>query len=106
MDQSFEEQKRLGRARKKVEAIKGFYRHFGVYLLVNISLLTTKAITLEQGEEFFTFNNFSMAIFWGLGVLFHAFGVFGTSLFLNSTWEDRKIQEFMEREKRKGTKWE
>lgn len=106
MENSFEEQKRLGRARKKVEAIKGFYKHFAVYLLVNMSLLIAKAVTLEPGEEFFEFGNFSMAIFWGLGVMFHAFGVFGTTLFLNSKWEERKIQEYMEKEKRKGTKWE
>ena len=106
MDQSFEEQKKLERARKKVEAIKGFYKHLAVYLLVNISLLVAKAISIDPGEEFWTFGNFNMAIFWGMGVLFHAFGVFGTSIFLNSNWEERKIQELMEKERRKGTKWE
>ena len=104
--ESFEEQKRLDRARKKVEAIKGFYKHLGVYLLVNISLLIADAVTTGPDEEFWTFGNFSMAIFWGLGVLFHALSVFGTGRFFGRNWEERKIQEFMEREKNKTKKWE
>lgn len=106
MENSFEEQKRLERARKKVGAIQGFYKHFAVYLLVNITLLIVKAVTLEPNEEFFEFGTFSMAFFWGIGVMFHAFGVFGTSLVLNSNWEESKIQEYMEKERRNGSKWE
>ena len=106
MDTSFEEQKRLERARKKVESIKGFYKHFLVYLIVNIIALVYKYLTLEAGEEFFSFNTFNMAFFWGLGVLFHAIGVFGPNVFLGRDWEERKIQEYMERTKNKNSKWE
>jgi hypothetical protein len=106
MDTSFEEQKRLERVRKRVESIKGFYKHFAVYLLVNIVALVYSWFRLESGEEFFTLGNFSMTIFWGIGVVFHAAGVFGSNIFLSSNWEDRKIRELMEKEQSKGTKWE
>ena len=106
MENSLEEQSRLRRAKKKVEAIKGFYKHLAVYLLVNTGILIAKAVNLEPDEHFFEIDTFKMAIFWGIGVLFHAFGVFGTSLFLNSNWEEKKIQEYMEKERRKGSKWE
>lgn len=106
MEQSFEEQKRLERAKKRVGAIKGFYKHLGAYLLVNIALLVAKAVSTEPGEEFFTLGNFNMAIFWGLGLLFHAISVFGTGTLFGRNWEERKIQEFMDREKSKTKKWE
>lgn len=106
MENSFEEQMRIEKIRKKVKSIKGFYKHLIVYLLVNAFLLVTKWLSLDPGEAFWTFNTFSTAFFWGLGLLFHAFGVFGTDVFLGSEWEDRKIKEMMERNKQETTKWE
>lgn len=105
MERSFEEMQRLERARKKVQAIMGFYKHLAAYLIINIFLLALKWFRMEPGEEFFTFNTFSMAFFWGIGVVFHGVGVFGTNIFLGKNWEERKIQEYMEREERKS-KWE
>lgn len=106
MDRSFEEQKKLERARKKVESIKGFYKHLGVYILVNLFLIAGKWFTLDPGESFFQFGTFATAFFWGIGVAFHALGVFGTGIFLGNDWEERKIKELMDREKNRGNKWE
>lgn len=103
MQHSIDDQMRLDRARKKVESIKGFYKHLAVYLIVNLTFLIINALNMEAGENFFTLGNFSMALFWGMGVAAHAFGVFGTNIFLGNNWEERKIRELMEREKqRKG----
>jgi len=99
------EQLRMERARKRVKAIAGFYKHLAVYLLVNIFLLALKFMDLEDGETFFTFGNFSTAFFWGIGVCFHALSVFGTNIFLGSDWEERKIQEIVDKQK-KSRKWE
>ncbi len=98
------EQQRFERATKRVKAISGFYRHFIVYLLVNIFFLTLKYFKLGPNQEFWNTGNFSMAIWWGLGVAFHAIGVFGPGLFLGSNWEERKIRQIMEKEK--NNKWE
>lgn len=106
MEQSINEQRRLEQARKKVQSIMGFYKHLAAYVIVNLFLLALKWFNLEQGEEYFTFGTFSTAFFWGLGLLFHAVGVFGTNLFLGSNWEQRKIQEYMAKDKNKTNKWE
>jgi hypothetical protein len=37
---------------------------------------------------------------WGIGIIFHAFGVFG----YGKSWEERKIQEIMDREN-KNKNW-
>jgi hypothetical protein len=36
---------------------------------------------------------------WGIGVGFHALGVFGPNLLFGKDWEDRKIKELMDKDK-------
>lgn len=105
MERSFEEMQRLEKARKKVQAILGFYKHLAAYIIVNLFLISMKWFNLDAGEEFFTFGTFSTAFFWGIGLVFHAAGVFGTNIFLGKNWEERKMQQYMEQEERKS-KWE
>ena len=92
------------RAKKRVKSISGFYKHFLVYILVNLFLITLSYINHDPGEKFFTFSTFSTAFFWGFGLVFHALGVFGPGFFLGNDWEEKKIKEIMEKEK--GSKWE
>lgn len=99
------QQLRIERARKRVKALAGFYKHLAVYLVINGFLLALKYFKLDPGEAFFRFGTFSTAFFWGIGLGFHALGVFGTHVFLGSNWEERKIQEILEKEKR-SNKWE
>ncbi|WP_296149723.1 2TM domain-containing protein [uncultured Flavobacterium sp.] len=101
---SFTEQQRFERAQKRVKKISGFYKHLMVYVLVNLFLITLQFFNLDKGEKFFEFSTFSTAFFWGIGLAFHAMSVFGKNIFLGSNWEEKKIQEFMEKEK--TNKWE
>jgi len=39
-----------------------------------------------------------VTVFWGIGVIGHAIGVFGK---LGKNWEEKKIKELMEKDKRK-----
>jgi hypothetical protein len=43
---------------------------------------------------------------WGVGVLFHGMKVFNYSPFLSKDWEERKLKEFIEEEKRNTNKWQ
>ena len=51
--------------------------------------------TLEKALT--NFDNYSVWFFWGIGIAFHTFKVFGFGLLLGKNWEDRKIKEFMEK---------
>ncbi|MBD3582604.1 2TM domain-containing protein [Flavobacterium selenitireducens] len=97
---------RFERAQKRVKQISGFYRHLAVYVIINAGNLIVKAVNLDPGETFFDFGTFSMAFFWGIGLLVHALSTFGPGLFLGNDWEERKIREILEREKRQDKKWE
>lgn len=92
------------KARKRVRSIAGFYKHLSIYLIVNVILLAMKYFNMDNDERFFEFSTFSTAIFWGIGIAFHALGVFGTNIFLGHDWEERKIQQIMSKDKTK--KWE
>jgi hypothetical protein len=61
---------------------------------------------LETGESYFQFKNFFTAFFWGIGIISHALSVFGPDLFLGNDWEEKKIKELMDKEKRDQQKWQ
>lgn len=96
-----QEQIKYELAKKRVKKIKDFYIHLLVYLALNSFWLIGKAQN-RTFEEFFTFNTFSTALFWGIGIAFHAVNVFGKQLAFGKNWEEKKIKEYMEEEKSKG----
>jgi len=90
-----EQQQRYERARKRVEALKGFYTHAAVYVLVNIGLFVINL--LAGGSWWF----FWPLIGWGIGLAVHALNVFGSGPRLGRDWEERKTREFVDEEARK-----
>lgn len=79
------------RARKRVDDLKEFYGNLISYLLV-IPFLIFINYRTYWGFHWFWFPMFG----WGIGLAIHALKVYMPSY----GWEDRKIKEFMEREKR------
>ena len=104
MKNNFTEEQKYIRAKKKVKSIKGFYVHLMVYLLVNGFLIVSQALSNDDWEIFWEWQSYNTAIFWGIGLAFHAFGVFGMDFILGKSWEDRKINEIMDKDKR--STWE
>jgi hypothetical protein len=102
------EEKNLERAKRRVHKIKRFYRHLLVYILVNLFLIITQYINLDNNEAFFQFSTFSTAFFWGIGLIFHAANVFAKNMFLGNNWEERKINEYMNQNQnqKQNSKWE
>lgn len=91
-------------ALKRVKKIKGFYTHAIVYVIINIMIVIINIQSLNEGETYFQFKNFMTAFFWGIGLLTHGLSVFVPNWIMGQNWEDRKIKEFMEKEK--SNKWE
>ena len=89
-----EEQKFI-RAKKKVEILKGFYSNLLAYCLVIPFLIFINLMTSPHHLWFW----YPM-IGWGIGIVFHAFGVFNKTSFFGTNWEDKKIQEYMEEDER------
>ncbi|MEO8235855.1 MAG: 2TM domain-containing protein [Flavobacterium sp.] len=103
---SNEEEVKYEQAFKRVKRIKGFYVHFLVYLLVNASIICGNYFGNHRSENeiFWSWETFSTAFFWGIGLLAHGMSIFGRNIFFGDNWEERKIQELIEKENKE--KWE
>ena len=97
---NFNKEEAYLRAKKKLDKLKGFYWHLAAYILVNLFLIVTVATNFDEDESFWQFGTFATAIFWGIGLLFHFLGVYGPDLLFGKNWEDRKIQKYMDKDKR------
>lgn len=85
------------RAKKKVDSMIGFYWHLAVYVVVNLFLIIL--VGTNNNEGFWTFGTFATPAFWGIGLLFHFLGVFGPDFFFGKNWEQKKVKEYMDKEK-------
>ncbi len=106
MEKSNLEEQKFIRAKKRVKAIKGFYSHFAVYLAVNIFIIAARMISDGGMEELWDWTTYNTAIFWGIGVVFHALSVFGINFIMGSNWEEKKIEEIVNKDKSKTQFWE
>ena len=108
--EDYTQQERYERAKKRVDNIKGFYGHFAAYFIVNTFISSNKVIrNMNKGESFseafFDFGTFALWLFWGIGVFFHFYGVFGKDYIFSKDWEQKKLDEFIEKEKTQEDKW-
>jgi len=103
MERNYQEDQSYRAAQKRVKDIKGFYIHLIVYLFINIAIIIANSNFSEFGLKFSTFYT---ALFWGIGLAAHWASVFGTGIFLGRKWEEKKIQELMEKDRQKMQKWE
>lgn len=99
-----EEQSKYENAVKRVKKIKGFYSHLLVYIVINIMIIIVNVQSLDIAESYISLKNFSTALFWGIGLAAHGLSVFGPNFILGQNWEEKKINELMEKEK--NNKWE
>ena len=111
MKNSFIQEDSFIRAKKRVKAIKGFYIHLIVYVIVNIFISGIIVYGLSKNGDNFdeiisNFGLYSTWVFWGIGMFFHWLGVFGfKSLGLGNDWEEKKIKELMKKEEERSSKF-
>ncbi len=88
------------KAKKRVVEVKGFYSHLTMYFIINGIITIYKVVKHVRGiEEFLDFGIFAVWIFWGLGILFHASKVYSYNPFFSKAWEEKRIQEYLEKDK-------
>ena len=92
------------KAKKRVRKIKEFYIHLSVYLLVNVLIYVVSSFEDGLLEGLTNIENHITAVLWGLGIIAHWIDVFGTNIFLGKDWEEQKVKELIEKD-RKST-WE
>ena len=103
MDYNKFDEVRYKRAKKRIKCIQGFYWHLFWYLAVNLFLTfgeTLKSMLNGDSFEFvaFNFGTFSIWFYWGIGLMMHWFNVFGKNMLFSNNWEDRKINEYLDKD--------
>ena len=88
-----EEETKYQRAKKRVEALRGFYVHLGVYVVVNLFLFLFNIVTTPDSLWFYW-----PLLGWGIAIVVHASSVFIFGRPLGADWEEKKIREIMAKE--------
>lgn len=90
---TFISEKKYRLAKKRVEKLKAFYIHFGIYVICIPGFIYLNFLS-EAG--------FPWAIFpilgWGIGIMSHASETFNYNPFFGKNWEERKIRELMDKD--------
>ncbi len=87
------------KAKERVAEIKKFYSGLMVYAIVISGLAGLNYYTNEFHYPWFLWA----AAGWGIGLFFQAAKAFEWNPFYGKDWEDRKIKEFMDKDKDGGT---
>ena len=104
---NYSEDIKLRKVRKRLEALKGFYKHLLVYIFVNIAIFIVKSNVLEFFKnqspdknfiEWVDWNILIVPIFWGIGLLFHAVKVFQYKFPFIKNWEERQLKKFIDKD--------
>ncbi len=89
-----ESDERYRLAKRRVRVLKGFYIHLATYIAVMALLLLIDFLT--GGGWWFYWP----LLGWGIGIVAHAFTVFGIRGFLGSDWEEKKTRDLMNKRHR------
>jgi hypothetical protein len=99
---NFNEDKSYILAKKRVDELKGYYIHLAIYIIVNIVIFSFKIYdNMQSGDTLYealtSYSTYLTAFFWGIGLLSHTFKTFGLNFILGSNWQQKKIDEYMNR---------
>lgn len=78
-----------------VQKLRGFYKHLSSFIIVNVILAAFNFIHEPHNLWFYW-----VTIFWGIGLVSHAFSTFGPGRRMGKAWEDKKVKEYMDRDKK------
>ncbi|WP_046757045.1 2TM domain-containing protein [Kordia jejudonensis] len=89
------------RAKRRLDNLKGFYRHLTIYVVVN-SFITWQQVAsqIDNGksslEAFQDHGSYTVWLLWGIGLLIHGLNVFLINGIFGQNWEERKIKQYMD----------
>jgi hypothetical protein len=90
-----DDQERYRRARRRVRQIRAFYLHFSLFMIVNIILHLINFLATPR-----TYWAFWPLLGWGVGLLPHGLATYRWMPFVGKEWEERKIRELMDKDRR------
>jgi len=89
------------KAKQRVIKLKQFYEHLFMFILISIGLATLNFYQNSWSNPWFLWA----VISWGIGVGFHALFAFERNPIFGKKWEEKKINELLEKEEQRD-RWE
>lgn len=86
-----EERAKRTAARRHMEAVKGFYVHAAIYLIVNAGLVAINAATSSRWWAHWPI------IGWGLLLAGHWIAVYRPFRIFSERWEQKRVDDYMRR---------
>ena len=95
---------KLEKAKKRVAELKGFYKHLAFYVIINGFFIGRRIYKdIVYGDSFIEaiteISNYRLFFWWGIILAFHAINVFKFDFLFGKNWENRKIEEEMNKYK-------
>ena len=87
-------------AQKRIKDIKGFYVHLLVFVFINTAIFIVTTMDAGFFKGLTEISNYSTIFFWGIGLFAHWASVFGPNFIFGKKWEEKKIKELMDQDKK------
>ena len=88
-----EQELKYQKAKKRVAALRGFYVHLCVYIVVNLFLFLRNIITSPDSLWFYW-----PLLGWSIAIVLHGLSIFGPGRRFSTEWEEKKITEILEKD--------
>ena len=92
-----EDRDRYERARRRVREIRAFYLHSAVFVSVIVLLHVINFVASPK-----VYWAFWPLLGWGIVLLAHGLATYRWMPFVGKEWENRKIRELMDKDRRDG----
>lgn len=93
-------------AKEKVHKLKQFYIHLFIYTIGVIFYVAKTYFGVPFNFWPVQFINWFVMAVWTLSIAIQGMQLFVTKNLFGSNWEERKIKELMEKEKKERQKWQ
>ena len=87
------DEEKLARARRRVAALKGFYSHLVVFVIVVAGLVVVNFLTGQPWWVLWVLFG------WGVGLLAHGLTVSARTSRAIADWEERKTRQYLNEER-------
>ncbi|WP_179320543.1 2TM domain-containing protein [Winogradskyella helgolandensis] len=100
------EKEQLRIAKAKVRRIKIFYIHLAGYIIGIGLILYNLYIVAGPYKNNIISLNLSIIVAWTIFIVIHGLNVFKDKRMFNKRWEEKKIEQFLEKKEEDTTFWE
>lgn len=87
-----EQETRYEAAKKRVQEIKGFYMHVGIFIVFGLTMFAINEIATPDRSWWHW-----PVLIWGVGLAMHAFAVVFENRLFGPEWEEKKVQKLLHR---------